>query len=148
MSKAAVVPPDFTRAGKQIKQVLTLLSVARLEESKVRIDPQTFEEECESVGCFLNEFGCRFTCTVARFCVDAKQNGSGARLGRLQGSTKFEAVRWNHTVIVVSSQNHCGRIAATLFDVVQRRIAIQSTELIRILRGAVVGDHAQPMVNL
>ena len=36
MSKGAVLAPDFTRAETEIKQVLTLLSVARLEQSTLK----------------------------------------------------------------------------------------------------------------
>src|SRR5579884_2991069 len=73
-----------------------------------------------AVGGFLDELGGGLTGPMPGPRLNTNQRGCGSRLRRLERCREFEAVRWNHPVVVVASGDQRGRIGRAGLEVVQR----------------------------
>ena len=69
-----------------------------------QFDPEYADEEAELIGFLLDDFGHGFAAAVSRFCFDPNEDRrSIGGLRRLDGGGKFEAMRWDNSVVVIAS---------------------------------------------
>ena len=75
--------------------------------------------------------------------LDADQHGSVPAWAACKRGGELEAVRRDHAVVVVGRGDHCGGVVRAVFEVVQRRVAVEVVEVdLGAVRAAVLGDPA------